>query len=537
MQFELFEHIKTIYRNAFEHLRESWLKLLVWTAAWFILSWILQGNVDEEAKMIQILSDLKLEHADVTTSFIKTIISYLLMLIGAIFLPYSLFALALKTNDDPDTPWATCGIQGILHPWQSLKVGALFEVLRQLVMTGGVYLMIFLIMTMCRFPQIVYTFGAIAIILYIYVLLRFSLSWFNMIDMPEYGALHAIKKSYEDTKGRVGYLCLTLLPVLALSIAFFAGAGVCDKKHHEAFDIEVEMAKHAVQAIQTTLEEDQEYIAKLETSAYNDLDIARLKNAMSNKFFQDPVPEYEDYDGDPKAFIAALADYGMRRDSFEANRDNREISEITQAYLDRPVSGSRWLFLGFLCKGLIIGLMTIGLSLMVQFYRTIEALPMPSPKKHNSNDEEPDSPELLREPPKAEETIIDEPAQTSEHASKDEMPAFVMPEISIPDFSDSALKDSSHTKWGKDTTTLSSPGSVSQENTTDAPIRMPKLSQMISEDDNNTEKTRLKTRQISADEVESLVRSEEMEVVKDNEQYAEFFKPKVPKGPANIIQR
>lgn len=534
MQFELFEHIKTIYRNAFEHLRESWLKLLVWTAAWFILSWILQGNVDEETKMIQILSDLELEHADVTTSFIKTIISYLLMLIGAIFLPYSLFALALKTNDDPDTPWATCGIQGILHPWQSLKVGALFEVLRQLVMTGGVYLMIFLIMTMCRFPQIVYTFGAIAIILYIYVLLRFSLSWFNMIDMPEYGALHAIKKSYEDTKGRVGYLCLTLLPVLALSIAFFAGAGVCDKKHHEAFDIEVEMAKHAVQAIQTTLEEDQEYLAKLETSAYNDLDVARLKNAMSNKFFQDPVPEYEDYDGDPKAFIAALADYGMRRDSFEANRDNREISEITQAYLDRPVSGSRWLFLGFLCKALIIGLMTIGLSLMVQFYRTIEALPMPSPKKRNSNDEEPDSPELLRDPPKAEETIIDESAQTSEHASKTEMPAFVMPEISIPNFSDSAPKDSSHTKWDKK---ASAP--TSQADTQDVPISMPNLSILAKEvaKEASAENIRRKTRQISADEVESLVRSEEMEVVKDDEQYADFFKPKVPKGPANIIQR
>jgi hypothetical protein len=322
---------------------------------------------------------------------------------------------------------------------------------------------------------------------------------------------------------------------LALSIAFFAGAGVCDKKHHEAFDIEGEMAKHAVQAIQTTLEEDQEYLAKLETSAYNDLDIARLKNAMSNKFFQDPVPEYEDYDGDPKAFIAALAEYGMRRDSFEANRDDREISEITQAYLDRPVSGSRWLFLGFLCKGLIIGLMTIGLSLMVQFYRTIEALPMPSPQKSKSKDEEPDSPELLREPPKAEETIIDEPAQTSEHASKTEMPAFVMPEISIPDFSDSAAKDSNHDKWDKKAS-----ASVSQSDTPDdAPIRMPKLSQMILEDDNDAsaENTKRKIRQISADGVESLVRSEEMEVVKDDEQYADFFKPKVPKGPANIIQR
>ena len=59
------------------------------------------------------------------------------------------------------------------------------------------------------------------------------------------------------------------------------------------------------------------------------------------------------------------------------------------------------------------------------------------------------------------------------------------------------------------------------------------------EDDNDTsaENTKRKTHQISADEAESLVRSEEMEVVKDNEQYADFFKPKVPKGPANIIQR
>jgi hypothetical protein len=68
---------------------------------------------------------------------------------------------------------------------------------------------------------------------------------------------------------------------------------------------------------------------------------------------------------------------------------------------------------------------------------------------------------------------------------------------------------------------------------------MPNLSILAKEvaKEASAENMRRKTRQISADEVESLVRSEEMEVVKDDEQYADFFKPKVPKGPANIIQR
>ncbi len=359
-----FESIEC-YKLALEHLRDSWLTVCLWTAVWFIAGGVFLYCLIQFACVGYATMALGIASPAEETVHGLELLGFALGfgLFGAIQF-YSIFGVVHQTSDDADGDWLTCGIQGILHPIKAIRAfGVLFPVCSILFLAGlvGYYMMQD---TLGAFAWVIpaAVWGIVG-----YYLLGTVFSCFSIADDRSSSGIGAIRESLDDLKGKRIKIALPILPI-ALGIGICC---VCSLSflgnYYTGSLIQFRMAEHTLQLAQSTSAKESRMIRDGDASALNWQEQQRIRMALSNEIYYKSIPVFE---GDLNAYIQALCDYGDSRESFEARRDKREISNIVAEYRMRPgASGKRWFFLALLLQVPVVVLIALMNTIFFQFYR------------------------------------------------------------------------------------------------------------------------------------------------------------------------
>lgn len=364
----------TYYRLAAEQFRESGAKISVWFIFWMGLAFFSPFLVFNYGYLEYLKIAFGFADSVGAPVIGNSLVSLILANIFFSIVIYSMMGVIQQTGDDPDASWLRCGIQGLLHPWRAISVSfvilvvsLLYFVLAFLCALGMVFIIPFVGGFIAAIFLIV-TYAA-----YLYGITGIGYSWFLMLDDNGLGGVSAIRNSIEEVRGRRLPMLGLLLPVVIATVLVGIGLSAAYVEYLNPRLVEGQLALQTYQEVNV-----QNKSLAIMHGANNymltETEKAHYERALAHEIYSQPAPVYEQYEDDFGAYVSALARYGMKREMFMAVRENRQVDDLVQSYIDHPAGSLRWGALSLFLAVIECLLIAFAFILLFKMYR--ERLPL-----------------------------------------------------------------------------------------------------------------------------------------------------------------